>query len=120
MKYTTMIQSIAGAALVMGSVNAMASESRAGWYHDSNTGTYVNTSAPDYSSTPSMSGVKSKRGSGFANGVTQDSNTGTLMNTRVPTYEKQPGKSGQDQVTLNSFGGGAYQDSITGTLTRID
>jgi hypothetical protein len=119
MKYSTMIKSIAGASLVLGSMNAVASVS-GGWSHDSHTGTYVNANAPSSSSTDSGSAMKSKKGSEFASGVTQNSNTGTLMNARVPSHEKQSHGSSRNEVTLNSFGGGAYQDRTTGTLTLIN
>ena len=118
MKSVSMIKSIGGAALIAGSVNVMASGSHGGWYHDSNTGTFVNANAPSYSSIPGNT-MKSKKGSEFAVGVTLNSNTGTLMNANVPAPEKQSSKGDDARVTLNSFGGGAYQDKTTGTYTLI-
>jgi hypothetical protein len=118
MKYTSMIKSIAAAALVTGSVSVMASGSHGGWYHDSNTGTFVNAHAKSYTSS-STDVMKSRKGSEFADGVSQNSITGTLMNANVPAFEKQTGKGGDEQVTLNGFGGGVYQDKNTGTFTHI-
>jgi hypothetical protein len=99
MKNQLMIKTIAGTAMVLGSLNA---------------------NVPSYTSTSTAMGMKSKKGSQFGAGLSQDSNTGTLMNANVPSYEKQPKVANDRKVTLNSFGGGAYQDGITGTLTRID
>lgn len=120
MKYSMIIKSIAGAAMVMGSINVMATGFGGGWSHDSNTGTLMNANAPSYTSSSAATAMKSKKGSEFGGGLSQDSNTGTLMNANVPTYEKQHKVASDRDVTLNSFGGGRYQDSTTGTLTRID
>lgn len=120
MKYPLIINSIAGAGLVLVSLNAVASGVAGGWSHDRNTNTFVNANATSYTSSRSATGMKSKKGSEFANGVSQDSNTGTLMNANVPSYEKQHQADSDKKVTLNSFGGGRYQDPHTGTLTRID
>jgi len=119
MKYQLMIKSIAGAAMVMGSINVMASGFGGGWMHDS-TGTLMNANAPSHDSSSPATGIKSKKGSEFGGGLSQDSNTGTLMNANVPSIEQQPRVASDNKVTLNSFGGGRYQDSTTGTLTRID
>jgi hypothetical protein len=119
MKYQMMIKSIAGAAMVLGSLNVAASSFGGGWSHDSNTGTLTNANAPSYASTGSGASMKSKQGSEFGGGLSQDSNTGTLMNANVPSYKKQPTASGDKKVTLNGFGGGWHHDS-TGTLTYID
>jgi len=118
MKYQLIIKSIAGAALAMGSINAMATGFGGGWKHDSITGTLMNTNAPSYTSSSSETGMKSKKGSEFGGGLSQNSNTGTLMNSNAPSYEKQPKAASDKKVTLNSFGGGWGQDS-TGTLTYI-
>jgi len=120
MKYQLIIKSIAGAGLVLGSVNVVASGFGGGWKHDNTTGTLMNTNAPSYNSTSSATGMKMKKGSEFANGVSQDSNTGTLVNANVPSYEKQHQAAGDRKVARNSFGGGMYQDPTTGTLTMID
>jgi hypothetical protein len=119
MKYQMIINTIAGAGMVLGSLNVMASGFGGGWSHDSNTNTLMNANAPGYASTSSAPSMKSKKGSEFADGWSHDSNTGTLMNANAPSYEKQPRASSDRKVTLNSFGGGWYQDS-TGTLTYID
>jgi len=119
MKYQLMIKSIAGAAMVLGSLNAVATGFGGHWKHDSTTGTLVNTKAPSYASTSPGVAMKSKKGSDFAAGWAHDSNTGTLFNANAPSYEKQPNASSDKKVTLNGFGGGWYQDS-TGTLTYID
>ena len=120
MKYPLIIKSIAGAGMVLGSLNAVATGFGGGWKHDSTTGTLMNTNAPSYHSTSSGTFMKSKKGSEFADGWSHDSNTGTLFNANAPSYEKQPQVTSDRKVTLNSFGGGVYQDPNTGTLTRID
>jgi len=119
MKYSTIIKSVAGAGIVLGSLNVMASGFGDGWSRDSHTGTLINANAPVYSSS-SATAMKSKEGSGFGNGWSKNSHTGTLMHVNAPSYEKQPHAAGDKQVTLNSFGGGKYQNKTTGTLTRID
>ena len=120
MKYPMIIKSIAGASILLGSLNVMASGFGGGWSLDGHTGTLVNANAPVYSSSGSATAMKSKEGSGFGNGWAKNSHTGTLMNINAPSYEKQPYAAGDKQVTLNSFGGDWYQDKTTGTLTRID
>ena len=120
MKYPLIIKSIAGAGMVLGSLNAVATGFGGGWKHDSHTNTLMNTNAPSYESNSPAATMKSKKGSEFAKGVSQSSNTGTLMNANVPTYEKQPASHGNTRVTRNSFADGWYQDSNTGTLTRMD
>lgn len=120
MKYSTIIKSVAGAGLLLGSAGVMATGFGGGWAHDKHTGTLMNTNAPSYESTAPAASMKSKKGSEFAEGVSQNSNTGTLMNANVPSSEKQSGSHGKLQVTRNSFADGWYQDSNTGTLTRID
>jgi len=119
MKYQLMIKSIAGAALVMGSINVMASGFGGGWSHDPNTNTLMNANAPSHTSSSYETGMKSKKGSEFGGGLSQDINTGTLMNANVPSFEKQPTASGDKNVTLNGFGGGVYQNATTGTFTRM-
>ena len=118
MKNQLMIKSIAGAAMVMGSMSVMATGFGGGWSHDPNTNTLMNASAPSYTSS-SSTGMKSKMGSEFGGGLSQDSNTGTLMNANAPSYEKQPNVSSDNKVTLNGFGGGVYQNATTGTFTRM-
>ena len=120
MKYSMIIKSVAGAGILLGSLNVMASGFGGGWSRDGHTGTLVNANAPGYSSSGSATAMKSKEGSGFGNGWSKNSHTGTLMNANAPSYEKQPHAAGDKQVTLNSFGGGRYQDKTTGTLTRMD
>ena len=120
MKYATIIKSVAGAGMLLGSAGVMATGFGGGWSHDKHTGTLVNNNAPSYESTSPAAGMKSKKGSGFGEGVSQSSNTGTLINANVPAYEKQPKAGGDKQVTRNSFGDGWYQDSNTGTLTRVE
>ena len=119
MKYATIIKSVAGAGMLLGSAGVMATGFGGGWSHDKHTGTLMNANAPSYGSTSPAPSMKSKNGSEFGDTVSQNSNTGTLMNANAPTYEKQSESHGT-QVTRNSFGGGFYQDSNTGTLTRID
>jgi hypothetical protein len=120
MKYSMIVKSVAGAGILLGSLNVMASGFGGGWSLDSHTGTLVNANAPVYSSGGSTTAMKSKEGSGFGNGWAKNSHTGTLMNVNAPSYEKQPHAAGDKEVTLNSFGGGRYQDKTTRTLTRID
>jgi hypothetical protein len=120
MKYSTLIKSVAGAGMLLGSAAVMATGFGGGWKHDSHTNTLMNTNAPSYESTGPAASMKSKKGSEFADGVSQNSNTGTLMNANVPVRGKQHSAGGDTHVTKNSFGGGLYQDKNTGTLTRID
>ena len=120
MKYPMIIKSIAGASILLGSLNVMATGFGGGWSRDSHTGTLINTNAPDYMSTRSSTAMKSKQGSGFGNGWSKNSYTGTLMHTNAPSYVKQPHAAGDKQVTLNSFGGDKYQNKTTGTLTVMD
>ena len=120
MKYSMIIKSVAGAGILLGSLNVMASGFGGGWSRDSHTGTLVNANAPVYSSNGSATAMKSKNGSGFGNGWSKNSHTGTLMHANAPSYDRQPPAADDKQVTLNSFGGNKYQDKNTGTLTRID
>ena len=120
MKYPMIIRSIAGAGILLGSLNVMATGYGGGWSRDSHTGTLINTNAPDYMSTRSATAMKSKHGSGFGNGWSINVYTGTLMHTNAPSYVEQPHAAGDKQVTLNSFGGDKYQNKTTGTLTVID
>jgi len=120
MKYQLVIKSIAGTAILLGSLNAAATGFGGGWKHDSATGTLMNTNAPSYDSSVYGTAMKSKKGSDFADGWAHDSNTGTLFNANAPSSQEQSSRSYSDKkVTLNGFGGGWYQDS-TGTLTYID
>jgi CRISPR/Cas system CSM-associated protein Csm5 (group 7 of RAMP superfamily) len=119
MKYQLIIKSIAGTAIMLGSLNAAATGFGGGWKHDSVTGTLMNTNAPSYDSTASGTAMKSKKGSDFADGWAHDSNTGTLFNANAASPQKQSKATGDKKVTLNGFGGGWYQDG-TGTLTYID
>jgi len=114
------IKSVAGAGILLGSLNVMATGYGGGWSRDSHTGTLINTNAPDSMSTRSATVMKSKQGSEFGNGWAKNSHTGTLMNTNAPSYVKQPHAAGDKQVTLNSFGGDKYQNKTTGTLTVMD
>ena len=120
MKYSMIIKSVAGAGILLGSLNVMASGYGGGWSRDSHTGTLINANAPGNSTTRSATAMKSKQGSGFGNGWSKNSYTGTLMNTNAPSHVKQPHAAGDKQVTLNSFGGGKYQNGTTGTLTVMD
>lgn len=120
MKYSTIIKSIAGAGMLLGSAGVMATGFGGGWKHDSHTNTLMNTNAPSYESSSPAAAMKSKKGSGFGDSLSQDSNTGTLVNANVPTYVKQPGAGGDKQVTRNSFGGSWYLDRNTGTFTLYD
>lgn len=117
MKYQLMVKSMAGAALVLGSLNAAASGFGGGWKHDS-TGTLTNTNAPSYESSSPAASMKSRKGSDFADGWSHDSNTGTLYNANAPSYKNGTTSSGEKQTVLNSFGGGWGHDD-TGTLTYI-
>jgi hypothetical protein len=119
MKYQTLIKSIAGAGMILGSLNVMATGFGGAWSHNSSTGTLVNASAPSYPSSSTGVSMKSKNGSDFADGWSLNSNTGTLFNANAPSYEKQTHDSSDKKVTLNSFGKGWYQGS-QGTLTYID
>lgn len=118
MKYPLIIKSIAGAGLLLGSLNATASGFGGGWVHDSTTGTLTNTNAPSYASSRSTSAMKSIRGSEFSDGWARDTNTGTLFNANAPSYATQATDSGDRNTVLNSFGGGWGHDS-SGTLTYI-
>jgi hypothetical protein len=120
MKYSMIVKSVAGAGILLGSLNVMATGYGGGWSRDSHTGTLINANAPDYSSSGSATAMKSKESSAFGNGWSKNSHTGTLMHTNAPSYEKQPHAAGDKQVTLNSFGGDKYQNKTTGTLTRMD
>jgi len=120
MKYSMIIKSVAGAGILLGSLNVMATGYGGDWSRDSHTGTLINANAPGNSSTRSTTAMKSKQGSEFGNGWTKNSHTGTLKNANAPSYEKQSHAAGDKQVTLNSFGGGKYQNKTTGTLTRMD
>ena len=93
-------KSVAGAGILLGSLNVMASGFGGGWSLDAHTGTLVNANAPVYSSSGPRTAMKSNEGSGFANGWVKNSHTGTLMNVNAPTYEKQPHAAGDKQVTL--------------------
>jgi hypothetical protein len=120
MKYSTIIKSVAGAGMLLGSAGVMATGFGGGWQHDPNTNTLMNSNAPSYESSGPAASMKTKKGSEFAEGVAQSANTGTLINMNVPSYEQQSSTGDGQHVTRNSFGGGLYQDSNTGTLTRID
>jgi hypothetical protein len=120
MKYSMIIRAAAGAGILFGSLNVMASGFGGGWSHDSNTGTLMNANARSYSDSVSATAMKSEKVGGFGDGWSKNSHTNTLMNANAPSYEKQTHAAGDKTVTLNSFGGGAYQDNTTRTLTRID
>ena len=88
MKYSMIIKSVAGAGILLGSLNVMATGYGGDWSRDSHTGTLINANAPGNSSTRSATAMKSKQGSEFGNGWTKNSHTGTLTNANAPSYDK--------------------------------
>jgi hypothetical protein len=78
MKYPMIIKSIAGASILLGSVNVMATGFGGGWSRDSHTGTLMNTNAPSHVKQPHAAGDKQVTLNSFGGDKYQNRNTGTL------------------------------------------
>jgi hypothetical protein len=78
MKYPMIIKSIAGASMLLGSLNVMATGFGGGWSLDSHTGTLMNTNAPSHVKQPQAVGDKQVTFNSFGGDKYQNKTTGTL------------------------------------------
>jgi hypothetical protein len=122
MKYQSMINLIAGAGLAFGTSSLMASDERAAWAHDTNTGTFYHTNAPTVEQGSGAPGNLSYDHQDKANGAwAHDPHTGTFYHTNASTVEQGSGVvEDQTDADMSDFSGSWSHDPVTGTFYHTE